>query len=83
MGVALQTMHYLMWVETNRLGVSLQWCDFLWDWSFIMGREGGGYKRGESRVRNILHPPPQDRVKHFSPPPPFYSGIFLRPLQNG
>ena len=37
------------------------------DWSLITGR-GGGCKMGKSRVRNFLHPPPQDRVKLFVPP---------------
>ena len=33
------------------------------------GEGGWGYKMGKSRVRNCLHPPPQDRVKLFAPPP--------------
>ena len=40
------------------------------DWSLITGRRGG-YKMGKSRVQNLLRPllpPPQDRVKPFSPP---------------
>ena len=38
------------------------------DWSLIMGR--GGYKMGKWRVRNFLHPTPQDRVQLFAAPPP-------------
>ena len=45
----------------------------LWDWSSIMGR--GGYKMGESQVRNFLHPP-------FFVPPLLKCVNFKLPYKN-
>ena len=58
------------------------------DWSLITGR--GGYKMGDSRVRNFLPPPPPPsrQGKTFRapppPPPPFKEWkLFVTPLQYG
>ena len=47
------------------------------DWSLFTGR--GGYKMGESWVRNFLRPPSRQDKTFRAPPPPLKSGKFSGP----
>ena len=52
------------------------------DWSLITGK--GGYKMGNSRVRNFFAPPPPQDSNTFRAPPPFKVWkLFILPLQYG